>query len=161
MKFKLFLSLTFLFFLTASKAQIHYTDEEIKNKYDHETIMLTMDGSEKNGVLSRFNYLIPSQDIREAIEKNGGSQANKEYQTYKKTVGLYWLISIVGIIAILAVGLGALIPATMATYKSAFLLYMLVLFGFTFAISFLGKKAYRELARSVWSHNLNILLKKS
>jgi hypothetical protein len=165
MKLKLFLPFAFFMFLNALNAQIMYSDEEIKKKYDHETMTLTLNGVEKNGILSRFNYLFPSKLMQEEMEKNGSSEANKAYKDYKKTITFYWIASILGIIAIFAVGFGILIPAataatTASAWNSAFLLYMLVAMGIGAAIAFLGKKAFRLLAHSIWLYNRHVLLKK-
>lgn len=161
MKSKLFLSFFACFlFLTNVNAQIRYTDEEIKNKYEKETMMLTLNGVEKNGVLSRFNYLFPSMQMREEMEKNGGIEANKTYKDYRKTVGIYWLISILGIVAIVLSGLFILGAATAATIDSAFLMYWLIVLVFAALATFFGKKAFRQLARSIWHYNRNVLLKK-
>lgn len=160
MKFKLLFPFAFFLFLNTLNAQIMYTDEEIKNKYDHETIMLQQNGAEKNGFLMRFSYLFPSPLMRVEIEKNGGVEANKVYKDYKKTVGIYWLISIVGIIAILISGNLLFAATTVAAARSAALIYLLIVIGISALVAFFGKKAFAQLARSIWLHNRNVLLKK-
>jgi hypothetical protein len=160
MKLKLFLPFAFFMFLNALNAQIMYTDEEIKNKYDHETIMLQQNGAEKNGFLMRFNYLFPSPLMRVEIEKNGGTEANKVYKDYKKTIGYYWLAFIIGIVALVISGSFLVGVTTVAAAQSAVLVYMLIAIVFAVLIAFLGKKSFAQLARSIWLHNRNVLLKK-
>lgn len=159
MKLKLFLPFAFFMFLNALNAQIMYTDEEIKNKYDHETIMLQQNGAEKNGFLMRFNYLFPSPLMRAEIEKNGGTEANKTYKDYKKSVGIYWIVTILGIVA-MTIAYSYLLSATAATVGSAALIYLLVTFGFVLISLFFARKSFAQLARSIWLHNRNVLLKK-
>jgi hypothetical protein len=166
MKLKLVLSVACLLFFSSLNAQIMYNDEEIKKKYDQETMVLTMDGTEKNGVLSRSNYIFPSQQLEEEINKNGGTEAQKTYKAYKKTITLYWIVGIAGLAVILATGFFVLIPAasaataTVSSINSAFLLYLLVALGITIAGVFLGKKAYRQLAFSIWQYNRHVILRK-
>ncbi len=166
MKFKLVLSVACLLFFSSLNAQIMYNDEEIKKKYDQETMVLTMDGTEKNGVLSRFNYLFPSQQLGDEINKNGGVEAQKTYQAYRKTITLYWIVGIAGMAATLLIGFLVLFPAaaattvTAASLNGAFLLYMLMALGVSLAAVFLGKKAFRQLALSIWQYNRHVILRK-
>ena len=160
MKFKLTFSLAFMLLINHLTAQIRYTDEEIKNKYDHETIVLDLNGAEKNGFRMRFNYIFPSTDLKAEITKNGGVESNREYQKYRKDIGYYWLTTILGCIAIVLFASLLLTSATTANIASLLLLYMLLTLGTALAAVFFSKRAYRYLARAVWWYNRNILLKK-
>ena len=159
MKLKLFFPLAFILFMNTLNAQIMYSDEEIKNKYDQETIILQQNGTEKNGVLRRSNPFFPSSELGEDMAKNGGIEANKTYKAYKKTLGIYWIVSILGIIG-LSFSYNALLMTTATVLTSTAVLWLALLLAFTIAITFLGMKAYRLLARAIWQYNRNVILKK-
>lgn len=159
MKLKLFFSLAFILFMNTLNAQIMYSDEEIKNKYDQETIILQQNGTEKNGVLRRSNPFFPSSELGEDMAKNGGIEANKTYKAYKKTLGIYWIVTILGIVG-LSLSYNALLMSTATALTSTALLWLVFLFAFSIVVAFLGIKAYRLLARAIWQYNRNVLLKK-
>jgi cation transport ATPase len=156
MRFKLTAFLAFFVFFTTINAQINYTKEEVEKRYNTETIILQPNAFEKNGVSTSMNTFFPNAKLRQEIETNGGREANDQYKKYKKMVGVYWLVSILGILA--AVLFLSSVGATIT--QAQFLVYLLgvaVLSTAAFAIS---KKIYQYLSRAVWYHNKNVLLRK-
>jgi hypothetical protein len=156
MRFKLTACLAFFLFFTTINAQINYTKEEIEKRYNTETIILQPNAFEKNGVSTSMNTFFPNSSLKKEIETNGGKEANEHYKKYKKTVGLYWLASILGIAAML-VFISLAIPNITQT---GILLYLLGVTAFSLLILQLGNKVYRLLAKAVWFHNKNVLLRK-
>lgn len=160
MSLKITSLLASLWLLTTSlSAQIMYSHEELKKKYDQETLVFQQDGVEKNGVLIPNNISIPSRKLRMEIEENGGWEANEEYRKYRKMTGLAWLATLGGFIAIL---LGTKYAITAATFFSTGILIYLfaLLFGVYIVITILMKRAFNHLARSVWYYNRHVLLNK-
>jgi hypothetical protein len=156
MRFKLTACLAFFVFFTTINAQISYTKEEVEKRYNTETIILQPNAFEKNGMTTKMNTFFPNANLRKEIETNGGLEANDQYKKYKKSVGIYWLVSILGLAAMFIFTFTALATIT----ETGLLLYLLGVLGFTLIITQLSNKIYRLLAKAVWYHNRNVLLRK-
>jgi hypothetical protein len=148
--------LVFFLFFTTVNAQINYTKEEVEKRYNTETIILQPNAFEINGVSTSMNTFIPNKNLRTEIEKNGGQEANDQYKKYRKMVGVYWLVSLLGIAGLLLF-LGTVGTTVVQAQAVAYLLGATAL---SLAIFLISKKIYQYLSKAVWYHNKNVLLRK-
>jgi hypothetical protein len=149
------ISLAFLFFLVPMTAQVKYSYEEIKKTYETETIILLQNSYEQNGRLNSVTPLIPGGKLRREIEANGGVEANAHYKQYINILKNYWLLTLAGLAAFIA-----LLSSSAIITGGVSLLFTIGLVLWTTSVILLGQKAYRYLARAVWYYNWHVLFKK-
>ncbi len=158
MKLNSFLLCFFLLGLTQLSAQIMYSEETIKKRYDQETILLTPQEYQKNGFLKRLSLAFPSRSLREEIEKNGGAMARDQHKQYRENLGWFWgtyLSGIVGYLVIVAALTGTTTAISGIAIAGLVASLLLLLGSF-----FFFNKATRNLFKAVWFHNREVLLRK-